>query len=51
MDLNYYKMTPKQKVIYKSTNFFKNLGKGFTGFFLRLFKAIIAFFPGIGRGL
>ena len=50
MDLNYFKMTPKQKVIYKFSKFFKNLGKGFTGFFVRIFKAIIAFFIGIGRG-
>ena len=48
MDLNYYKMTPTQKLIYKITGFFKNFGKGFVGFFVRIYKAIIGFFVGIG---
>ena len=51
MDLNYYKMTPGQRVIYKISNFFKNIGGGIAGFFVNLFKAIVAFFVGIGRGI
>ena len=51
MDLNYYKMTPTQKLIYKVTGFFKRFGKGFAGFFVRIYKAIIGFFVGIGAGI
>ena len=50
MDLGYYKMTPKQRLIYKTSNFFKNIGKGIGGFFVRIYKAIISLFIGIGRG-
>ena len=50
MDLNYYRMTPKQKLIYKVTNFFKNLGKNISSFFVRIFRAVVGFFCGIGRG-
>ena len=50
MDLNYYRMTPSQKIIYKISRFFKNLGKNIAGFFINIFKAIIGFFVGIGRG-
>ena len=51
MDLNYYKMTPAQRLIYKVTGFFKRFGKGFAGFFVRIYKAIIGFFVGIGAGI
>ena len=51
MDLNYYKMTPAQRLIYKVTGFFKSFGKGFAGFFVRIYKAIIGFFVGIGAGI
>ena len=51
MDLNYYKMTPGQRVIYKISRFFKNIGKGIAGFFVGIFRAIIGFFVGIGRGV
>lgn len=47
MDLNYYKLTPPQRFIYKLSRFFKNLGKGIGGFFLGIYKAIIGFFVGI----
>ena len=50
MDLGYYRMTPRQRLVYKISNFFKNLGKGFVGFFVRIYKAIIGFFIGIGHG-
>ena len=51
MDLNYYKLTPTQKLIYKISGFFKGFGKGLTGFFVRIYKAIIGLFIGIGRGI
>ena len=51
MDLNYYKMTPAQRLIHKVTGFFKSFGKGFAGFFVRIYKAIIGFFVGIGAGI
>ena len=51
MDLGYYKMTPSQRVKHKISGFFKNIGKGFAGFFIRIFKAIIGFFASIGRGV
>ena len=50
MDFNYYRMTPSQKIIYKISRFFKNLGKNIAVFFINIFKAIIGFFVGIGRG-
>jgi len=50
MDLEYYRMTPWQRLVYKISNFFKNFGKGFAGFFVRIYKAIIGFFVGIGHG-
>jgi arabinogalactan oligomer/maltooligosaccharide transport system permease protein len=43
-------MTPRQRLVYKISNFFKNFGKGFAGFFVRIYKAIIGFFIGIGHG-
>ena len=49
MDLGYYRMTPWQRLVYKISNFFKNFGKGFAGFFVRIYKAIIGFFVGIGH--
>ena len=51
MDLGYYKMTPSQRVKHKISGFFKNIGKGFAGFFIRIFKAVIGFFASIGRGV
>ena len=51
MDLGYYKMTPSQRVKHKMSCFFKNIGKGFAGFFIRIFKAVIGFFVSIGRGI
>ena len=51
MDLGYYKMTPSQRVKHKISGFFKNIGKGFAGFFIRIFKAVIGFFTSIGRGV
>ncbi len=50
MDLGYYKMTPGQRIVFKISSFFKNFGKGFVGLFVRIYKAIIGFFVGIGRG-
>ena len=50
MDLDYYRMTPWQRFIHKTSNFFKNIGKGISGFFVRIYKAIIGFFIAIGRG-
>ena len=50
MDLSYYQLTRTQKVLYKTKNFFKGLGKGFANFFVNIFKAIIGFFVSIGRG-
>ena len=50
MDLGYYRMTPWQRLVYKISNFFKSFGKGFVGFFVRIYKAIIGFFIGIGHG-
>jgi len=50
MDLNYYKLTPPQRFLYKLTKFFKNARKGFAGFFIKIYKAILGFFVGIGRG-
>ena len=51
MDLGYYKMTPSQRVKHKMSCFFKNIGKGFAGFFIRIFKAVIGFFVSIGRDI
>ena len=50
MDLGYYRMTPWQRFIYKISKFFKNFGRGFVGFFGRIFRAIANFFVSIGRG-
>ena len=50
MDLSYYKMTPSQKLMYKTSRFFKNIGKNIVGFFVRVLKAIVHFFVSIGRG-
>ena len=50
MDLGYYRMTPGQRFIYKISQFFKNFGRGFAGFFGRIFRAIANFFVSIGRG-
>lgn len=50
MDLGYYRMTPTQRVIHKISGFFKNLGKGFAGFFVGIYKAIIGLLFGIGHG-
>ena len=50
MDLNYYKMTPSQKILYKIGNFFKGIGKGIVGFFVGIFKAIVSFFVGVWQG-
>jgi arabinogalactan oligomer/maltooligosaccharide transport system permease protein len=50
MDLSYYRMTPGQRFIYKISKFFKNFGRGFVGFFGRIFRAIAHFFVSIGRG-
>ena len=43
-------MTPWQRIVYKISGFFKNFGKGFVGFFVRIYKAILAFFASVGRG-
>lgn len=51
MDLSYYRMTPWQRFIYKISQFFKNFGRGFAGFFGRIFRAIANFFVSIGRGI
>ena len=37
MDLDYYRMTPGQRFIYKISQFFKNFGRGFAGFFGKAF--------------
>ena len=50
MDLGYYRMTPGQRFIYKISQFFKNFGRGFAGFFGKIFRAIANFFVRIGRG-
>ncbi len=50
MDLGYYRMTPMQRFIHKFSSFFKNTGKGIADFFIRIYKAIIAFFVSVGRG-
>ena len=50
MNLDYYRLTPWQRFIYKISQFFKNIGKGIAGFFARIFHAIAGFFIGIGRG-
>ena len=47
MDLNYYRLTPWGKFLYKLRNFFSGIGRGFVGFWVRLGKAIVAFFAGI----
>ncbi len=44
-------MTLPQRVIYKISRFFKNIGKGIAGFFVGIFRAIVGFFVGIGRGI
>jgi len=51
MDLDYYRMSPGQRLVYKISNFFKSFGKGLAGFFVRIYQAVIGFFVGIGRGL
>ena len=43
-------MTPWQRIVCKISGFFKNFGKGFVGFFVRIYKAILAFFASVGRG-
>ena len=42
MDFNYYRMTPSQKIIYKISRFFKNLGKNIAGFFINIMLAILS---------
>ncbi len=51
MDLDYYRMSPGQRLVYKISNFFKSFGKGLAGFFVRIYQAVIGFFVGIGRAL
>ena len=51
MDLNYYRMTPWQRFTHKISQFFKNFGKGFVNFFVKVFKAVVGFFVNIGKGL
>ena len=50
MDLSYYQLTTAQKIKRKVSTFFKNLGSGIAGFFVRIFKAVIGVFLGIGKG-
>lgn len=51
MDLNYYRMTPFQRFIRKTSLFFKNIGKNTAGFFVKIFRAFIGFFVKLGRGI
>ncbi len=50
MDLNYYKLTLPQKILYKLKGFFVGFGKGFVAFFVNIFLSVVAFFKSIGLG-
>nr|MBQ8890048.1 sugar ABC transporter permease [Clostridia bacterium] len=50
MDLSFYRMTPLQRFVHKAKSLFKNIGKGFVGFFVRIYRGVIAFFLSLGRG-
>ncbi len=47
MDLDYYRLTGPQKILYKTKNALRGFGKGFGGFWVGLAKGIAGFFTGI----
>jgi len=47
--IEYVQLSPKEKIKYKFTNFFSNLGHSFINFFVNLYYRIIRFFKGLGR--
>ncbi|HBD06246.1 MAG TPA: sugar ABC transporter permease [Firmicutes bacterium] len=47
--IEYVQLSPKEKIKYKFTSFFKNLGHGFINFFVNLYFRLIRFFKGLGR--
>lgn len=51
MNLDYFRLTPAQKIALKFKNFFGNFGKNFCSFFVRLGKKIASFFLKIGDGI
>ncbi len=51
MDLNYYRLTKKEKIIRSISSFFVNIGKGIKSFFVSLYKALISFFASVGNGI
>ncbi len=51
MDLNYYKLTTPQRLLYKLKKALVGIGKGFVNFWIKLAKGIIAFFVGIYTGV
>ncbi len=51
MDLDYYRLTGPQKALYKTKRALRGFGRGFCGFWVKLFKAIIGFFVGIYTGI
>ncbi len=50
MDLDYYRLTAPQKLLYKLKKALKNMGSSFCGFWIRVAKAICGFFVGIYTG-
>ncbi len=47
MDLNYFAMSPLEKILYKFKNFFCGFGRGFCSFWVKIAKMIAAFFIGV----
>ena len=51
MDLDYYRLTGPQKVLYKTKKALAGIGRGFCGFWVKLAKGIAGFFTGIYTGI
>lgn len=51
MDLDYYRLTAPQKLLYKLKKGFRKLGSGFCAFWVRIFQKIVGFFVGIFNGV
>lgn len=51
MDLDYYRMTAPQKLLYKLKKTFSKFGSSFCSFWVRIFQKIAGFFVGIFTGI
>lgn len=51
MDLNYYKLTATQKILYKLKRAAKSVAQGFVGFWTGLARGVARFFTGAAKGI